>query len=48
VPEYEANQGQEVELKRLKAELKRVTQERDTLKEATVFFVNESKKNARL
>ena len=35
-PEYEANQAQEGELKRLKAELKRVTQERDILKEAAV------------
>jgi transposase len=48
VPEHEANQAQEGELKRLKAELKRVTQERDILKEATVFFANESKKNTRL
>lgn len=50
-PEYEANQAnqaQEGELKRLKAELKRVTQERDILKEAAVFFANESKKNTRL
>jgi len=46
-PEYEANQAQEGELKRLKAELKRVTHERDILKEA-VFFANESKKNTRL
>ena len=35
-PEYESNQAQEGELKRLKAELKRVTQERDILKEAAV------------
>ena len=47
-PEYEANQAQEAELKRLKAELKRVTQERDILKEAAIFFANESKKNTRL
>ena len=47
-PEYESNQAQEGELKRLKAELKRVTQERDILKEAAVFFANESKKNTRL
>lgn len=40
-PEYEANQAQE-------GELKRVTQERDILKEAAVFFANESKKNTRL
>ena len=46
-PEYEANQAQEGELKRLKAQLKRVTQVRDILKEA-VFFANESKKNTRL
>lgn len=47
-PEYESNLAQEGELKRLKAELKRVTQERDILKEAAVFFANESKKNTRL
>jgi transposase len=47
-PEYESNLAQEGELKRLKAELKRFTQERDILKEAAVFFANESKKNTRL
>ena len=46
-PEHEANQAQEGGLKRLRAELKRVTQERYILKEA-VFFANESKKNTRL
>jgi len=46
--EYKANQAQEGELKCLKAELKRVTQECDILKEAAVFFANESKKNTRL
>ena len=35
-PEHEANQAQEGELKRLRAELKRVTQERDIFKEAAV------------
>lgn len=35
----------EAEIKRLKAENRRVTEERNILKEATVFFVGESKKN---
>jgi len=30
---------------KLKAELRRVTEERDILKEAAVFFASESKKN---
>ena len=46
--EYESNQAQEGELKRLEAELKRFTQERDILKESAVFFASESKKNTRL
>ena len=35
------------ELKRLKAELKRVTEERDILKEAAAFFASESRKGTR-
>jgi transposase len=45
--EYEAKQSSSEELRRLKAELKRVTEERDILKEAAVFFASESKKNTR-
>ena len=47
-PDYLAQKGQNDELKALKAELKRVTMERDILKEAAVFFAGESKKNTRL
>ncbi len=39
--------GQETRSRQLEKELKRVTQERDILKEATVFFAEESKKNTR-
>lgn len=35
------------EIKRLKAELKRVTEERDILKEAAAFFASESRKGTR-
>ena len=35
------------EIKRLKAELKRVTEERDILKEAAAFFAKESSKSTR-
>jgi transposase len=45
--EYRAKQSSNEELRRLKAELKRVTEERDILKEAAVFFASESKKNTR-
>ncbi|CUB06864.1 Transposase and inactivated derivatives [Marinomonas fungiae] len=38
---------QEARIRQLEKELKRVTQERDILKEATVFFAEESKKNTR-
>ena len=38
---------QKDELRRLKAELRRVTEERNILKEAAAFFVGESKKNTR-
>jgi transposase len=35
------------EIQRLKAELKRVTEERDILKEAAVYFAGEPKKSTR-
>lgn len=38
----------EAEIKRLKAENRRVTEERNILKEAAVFFAGESKKSTRL
>jgi len=38
---------QQAELRRLKAELRRVTEERDILKEAAVYFAGESGKNTR-
>lgn len=38
---------QQAELRQLKAELRRVTEERNILKEAAAFFANESKKNTR-
>ena len=46
-PESLLRSTQEKELKQLKAELKRVTQERDILKEAAAFFAGESKRNTR-
>ncbi len=38
---------QNAEIRKLKAELKRVTMERDILKEAAVYFAGESKKSTR-
>jgi len=38
---------QQEEMRRLKAQLRRVTEERDILKEAAVYFASESKKNTR-
>ena len=38
---------QAADLRKLRAELKRVTQERDILKEAAVYFAGESKKSTR-
>ena len=35
--------GQAAEIRRLKAELKRVTEERDILKKATAYFAKESR-----
>jgi len=45
--EHQKEKATQDELKKLKADLKRVTQERDILKEATAFFAGESKKNTR-
>ena len=45
--QHQAKQSSNEELRRLKAELKRVTEERDILKEAAVFFASEPKKNTR-
>lgn len=47
-PQHHHNNEQEARIKQLEKELKRVKQERDILKEATVFFASESKKNTRL
>ena len=46
--EYETQKASGDELLKLRAELKRVTEERDILKEAAVYFAAESKKNTRL
>jgi transposase len=45
--QYQKDRAIEAENKALKAELKRVTMERDILKEAAAFFAVESKKNTR-
>ena len=45
--DYQAKQSTNEELRKLKSELKRVTEERNILKEAAVFFMGESKKNTR-
>ena len=39
--------AQQDEVRRLKAELRRVTEERDILKEAAVYFASESKRSTR-
>jgi len=44
---HKQSQEQSDRIKQLEKELKRVTMERDILKEATVFFAGESKKNTR-
>jgi transposase len=41
-PERQAVQGQEAEIRKLKAELKRVTEERDILKKAAAYFAKTS------
>jgi transposase len=45
--EHRQSQEQSDRIKQLEKELKRVSMERDILKEATVFFAGESKKNTR-
>ena len=40
--QYQARQQQDAELRRLKAELKHVTEERDILKKAATYFAKES------
>ena len=45
--EHLASLDQNAKIKQLEKELKCVTMERDILKEATVFFAGESKKNTR-
>jgi len=39
--------AEQAEIRKLKAELKRVTEERNILKEAAVYFASESKKSTR-
>jgi transposase len=45
LPEIERNElhGQAAEIRRLKAELKRVSEERDILKKAAAYFAKESR-----
>jgi transposase len=43
----EAEDVQQAEIRKLKTELRRVTEERDILKEAAVYFAGESKKSTR-
>lgn len=45
--QHETITNQQDELRRLKADLRRVTEERDILKEATAFFASESRKSTR-
>ena len=47
IAQHQTITGQQEELRRLKAQLRRVTEERDILKEAAVYFAGESKKNTR-
>ncbi len=39
--QHQAKSGDEAEIRRLKKELKRVTEERDLLKKAAVYFANQ-------
>jgi transposase len=41
--EYKQQRDQQSEIRRLKSELRRVTEERDILKKATAYFAKESK-----
>ena len=45
--QHQAITAQQAELRRLKADLRRVTEERDILKEAAVYFAGESKRSTR-
>ena len=45
--QHQTISGQQDELRRLKAELRRVTEERNILKEAAAFFASESRKSTR-
>ena len=45
--QHQAITAQQAELRRLKADLRRVTEERDILKEAAVYFASESKRSTR-
>jgi len=45
--QHQVANAQQAELRRLKADLRRVTEERDILKEAAVFFASESKRSTR-
>ncbi len=46
-PQRQAEDAQAEEIRKLKTELRRVTEERDILKEAAVYFAGESKKSTR-
>lgn len=45
--QHETIDTQQDELRKLRAQLRRVTEERDILKEAAVYFAGESKKSTR-
>lgn len=45
--QYQTISDQQAKVTRLKAELRRVTEERDILKEAAAYFVGESRKSTR-
>ena len=45
--QHQTINSQQEELRRLKAELRRVTEERDILKEAAAYFASESRKDTR-
>lgn len=45
--QYQKSKAADDEIRTLKAEVKRLTMERDILKEAAAFFAVESKKNTR-
>ena len=45
--EHDRMSEQEAELRKLRAELRRVTEERDILREAAAYFAGESKKSMR-